>query len=259
MSLPDELVAEYDSVANDAQTLTFLARASELQREAIQRIDQFLPKLVERKRAAVQACDEAAANNILWMELALTGVRSELSMWLQLKNEEPEQAWDELIGAQSRIEAASCVRRQLGQDATRFDNLLNKLVVVERALFPPQMFNSVGGTGQRECAICGSDYAECGHIVGRAYMGEMCHTVLRNLQVQEVSIVDNPANKRCRITHFSDNGGMRNRMTWRLEDRCPEPPPGTKPGAVLVRMSQDLSVDGTSEPELLATSTDLPS
>lgn len=257
MSLPNELLAEYDSVAHEAQTLTFLARASELQREAIEKIDQFMPKLAECKRAAVQTSDELAANTVLWMELALTGVRAELSMWLKLKSEEPEEAWDDLIRAQSRIEAASRVRRQLGQDATRFDNLLHKLLVVERALFPPQMFNSVGGVGQRECSICGGDYSECGHIVGRAYMGEMCHTVLRNLQVHEVSIVDNPANKRCRITHFSDNGLMRNKMTWRLEDRCADPPPGTKAGATLLRLSQDLSGDGTSDPELLITSTDL--
>lgn len=257
MSLANELVAEYDSVAHEAQTLTFLARASELQRDAIEKIDQFLPRLAECKRVAVQTSDEPAANTVLWMELALTGVRAELSMWLKLKGEDPEEAWDDLIGAQSRIEGACRVRRQLGQDATRFDNLLHKLLVVERALFPPQMFNSVGGIGRRECSICGGDYSECGHIVGRAYMGEMCHTVLRNLQVHEVSIVDNPANKRCRITHFSDSGMMRNKMTWRLEERCPEPPPGTNAGATLVRMSQDLSGDGTSDPELLTSSTDL--
>jgi hypothetical protein len=35
--------------------------------------------------------------------------------------------------------------------------------------------------------------------------------------VDHVAIVDNPANKICRVLRFSTEGGYRNRMTWRVE------------------------------------------
>jgi hypothetical protein len=221
MSLPEELVAEYESVAQSAQTMTFPTRASELQEQAIRGIEQFLTGLGACRADCVRASDESAASRILSMELALAGVRSELVMWLKLKGEDPEEAWDQLIGAQNSIEAAAVVRRQLGEDATGLDNLLKKLLFVERFVFPPQMFNSVGGiVSRRECSICRRDYSDCEHIAGRAYMGQLCHTIVADFeQLHEISIVDNPADKRCRITHFSDQGMMRNKMTWRLEDR----------------------------------------
>ena len=55
-------------------------------------------------------------------------------------------------------------------------------------------------------------------------MGEPCYTILREINLVEVSVVvTEPANKRARVTHFSDGGKMRNRMTWELEDRTTEP------------------------------------
>lgn len=221
MGLPEELIAEYESAAQSAQTMTFLARASELQDQAIAEIEQFLTRLGACKADCVRVSNESAANRLLSMELALAGVRSELVMWLKLKREDPEAAWDALVDAQTSIEATIVVRQQIGEDVTGLDNLLKKLLFVERFVFPPQLFSSVGGVAsRRDCSICGRDYSECEHIAGRAYMGRLCHTIVADFeQLHEISLVDNPADKRCRITHFSDAGMMRNRMTWRLEDR----------------------------------------
>ncbi len=221
ISLNEEIVAEYDAVVQEAQTMTFLARASDLQEAAARKIDAFLLRLADCKGAYVRASDECRANHVLAMELALRAVRAELSMWLKLKREDPGGAWDDLVTAQESLGAASAVRRQVEADATGLENLLRKLVFVECWVFPPQMFSSIGGTvSRRACSICGGEYDDCDHIRGRAYMGRMCYPIIQEFtQLNEISIVNNPADKRCRITHFSDEGKMRNKMTWRIEDR----------------------------------------
>jgi len=216
----DQLREEFERLAEEAQTLTFLPRGTELQEQACARIEGFLGVLAATKVACVQSLDEVGANTVLDLELSLEVVRAELNMWLDLKRDAPEAAWDSLVSAQDLCENAIQVRRQVGGDSSGLENLSMKLLLIEQMVFPPQAFNSVGGIAdRRECSVCGGDYETCDHIKGRAYMGQVCHTRLFLREVREVSIVTDPANKRCRITHFSDQGKMRNKMTWRLEDR----------------------------------------
>lgn len=216
----DDLLSEFQALAQEAQTMAFLPRASELQEAAVKEVEGFMQKLAERKLRYVRNSDENAANCVLAMEFALRAVQSELAMWLKLKGESAEEAWNDLITAQEFLGAALLVRRQLELDTTGIENLLRRLLFIEHWVFPPQMFNSIGGRAKcRRCSICGAEYDDCEHIIRRAYMGKMCHTIIREVTLAEVSVVTNPADKRCRITHFSDQGKMRNKMTWRLEER----------------------------------------
>jgi hypothetical protein len=74
-----------------------------------------------------------------------------------------------------------------------------------------------------DCSICGEIYDECDHVAGRAYMGRICSQVVRGIrEVTEVSIVEHPADKRCRVFNFTDNGIKRDLMTWRI---MPSDPP----------------------------------
>jgi hypothetical protein len=50
-------------------------------------------------------------------------------------------------------------------------------------------------------------------------MGQFCHIIARDLSLDHVAIVTNPADKRCRIQQFDDEGGSRNRMTLRIEPK----------------------------------------
>ncbi len=219
------LIEEFEQVAHRAQTLTFPARASELQEEAIRDVDTFLELLEKQKAIAQEQREEFDANAILGMELSLATVRSELTMWLRLKRDDPESAWNDLINAQTSLRSAIAVRRQLGIHTLTLENLQRKFDFIERFIFPPQMFNSIGGTvAWRECSICGHDYEECDHIAGRAYMGRLCYCILREFSsMDHVALVEDPADKRCRITHFSEGPKMRNKMTWRLEERKADP------------------------------------
>ena len=203
-----------------AQTLTFAPRGLELQQAMCQEIDEFLGEVAAARKAAAAQSDESNANYALAMELSLKVIWHELQMWICLKSNAGEQAWDDLVEAQYNCMRAIDVREQLEGFGTaeRLENLLSKLLFIERAVFPPQMFMSVGGViARRVCSICQRPYDECEHIKGRAYMGELCVTSIEEMDLEEVSLVAEPANKHCRVTHSSDSAGKRNKMTWRVE------------------------------------------
>ena len=215
-----ELMGAFDSLAESAQTLAFAPRGLELQQVMCQELDEFLAEIATAKTAAVARSDESDANYALAMELSLKSIWHELQMWICLKTDAGERAWDNLVEAQYHCMRAIDVREQLEGfgAAERLENLLSKLLFIERAVFPPQMFQSVGGViARRVCSICQRPYDECEHIKGRAYMGEMCVTRIEEMHLEEVSFVTEPANKHCRVTHFSDTTGKRNKMTWRVE------------------------------------------
>jgi hypothetical protein len=215
-----ELVGTFDSLAESAQTLTFAPRALELQLGMCQEIEVFLGEVRRAKAGAVARSDENTANHALAMELSLKVVWHELQMWICLKSDAGERAWDNLVEAQYHCMRAIDVREQLEGfgSAQGLQNLLSKFLLIERTAFPPQAFMSVGGRIKRRvCSICQCPYDQCEHIRGRAYMGEMCATSIEEMDLEEVSIVTEPANKHCRVTHFSDPAGRRNKMTWRVE------------------------------------------
>ncbi len=215
-----EVHERFTAVAQEMQTLAFIPRDTELQEASLEDARQLIAFLEEEKARAIEDSDERWANELLLMELAATVVTEQLQMCLALKGGAAEAAWDHLVSAQSACEAAMKVRRQVesGPDPAAFEALLAYLLLLESTIFPPQSFMSFGGTaGERECSICGQEYDDCEHIKGRAYMGRICATILRNITVEEVSLVERPANKRARVTHFSDEAGRRNKMTWRLE------------------------------------------
>jgi hypothetical protein len=149
-------------------------------------------------------------------------------MWLLLKEGEPDKAWESLVRAQ--MLAASAARAHAG--FAHLERHAQHLEDIERLIFPPQVFVSTGSIVKRQtCSICGSEYGECEHLAGRPYFGEVCAIVAGDLEINHAAVVKNPADKGCRITHFSVAGGERNRMTWKIEptrhesnERNPEKP-----------------------------------
>ncbi len=133
-------------------------------------------------------------------------------MWLNLKINEPDKAWDDLILAQNSNIAA--IRSDEG-----FGHLLQrstKLETIEKLIFPPQTFLSTGMlVGSQECSICNEEYENCEHIKGKPYMGEICRWIIKDIiELNHVAIVENPADKRCRII----KDGEQNRMTLKIDD-----------------------------------------
>jgi hypothetical protein len=155
-------------------------------------------------------------------------LRSELQMWIRLKNEEWESAWDSLIDAQewaSSAKSADQISRFCGVDEYK-----EKLSNHEKFLFPPHQYVSPGMVvNSYECSICGEEYDSCPHLEGVAYNGVFCNRVLRDIEFTEVSLVDEPHDKRARVRgHYVDDG-FRNQMTWEVNEDKEQDPVGEIP------------------------------
>ena len=212
-SLPP-FVQSFNQTIRDAEVFISIVRASELQREACDRLETLLKAIAVEKSNAITASDEDYANLLLGCECVGSGILAEIQMWLELKNENPDRAWDRLIDAQSAYTSALRAHRGF----QHLDDACHRLEVIEKLIFPPQVFVSSGFIVHvQECSICGQEYEDCVHLVGKPYMGKFCYIIVRDLEVDHVSIVDHPADKRCRVTSFGTDGGNRNRMTWRVQ------------------------------------------
>ena len=166
------------------------------------------------KSEAISAEQEEVANILLGYECCFDLLMHELRMWLLLKQEDPDGAWDELIAAQDSALYAARAHSGFGHVIQHY----RRLEKIEELVFPPQVFVSAGMLIQRKkCSICNADYEDCEHFAGMPYMGEFCYSIVEEASLDHVSVVDHPADKRCRITEFNVQGGKRNRMTWRID------------------------------------------
>lgn len=204
---------------NDCGRFTFLSRGVEFQRDAILTLQSLYKEGQEIKRQAVAICDEDLANQTLCYELMVQSLTQELKMWIAFKEDQPDEAWDHLVAAQSYARSANRVY-EVGKNLEQY---VNKLTILENLLFPPQTFMSIGGIVRKaECSICQGEYGQCDHVKGRPYMGEICARVIKEIDLKEVSLVDDPANRHCRVTSFESENGHRSIMTWRTIQGPPD-------------------------------------
>lgn len=240
-----ERVATFNNLVREVEVLLFVTRDSDLQRAAIERLSQIVLLAEGWKRDAVSEGNEDQANAILGMEHCAASLKAELEMWVLLKSNEADEAWNCLITAQSA--ALWAIRASAG-----FVHLVERterLATIEKLIFPSQIFLSAGLIVHQEiCTICGSDYEDCAHVVGTPYWGEFCFRRLVGVTPDHVAMVEEPANKKCRITHFNVEEGKRNRMTWRVEpfsesDQVDNDGEGLRTRAILLT-EDDLSKSG---------------
>jgi hypothetical protein len=228
----NDLIALFNEHANEAACLIFLARDRGLQEASRARMLEVEQTINAARLEAASEGDERAANFLLGLQCAARGLASELQVYLLLKKEEPEAAWDALIDTQDALAGAL----RAGPDFGHLEKSARRARELEGYLFPPQMFLSAGMIVRKQvCTICGQDYSECDHIAGMPYCGEFCAVRLTEVEADHVAIVEEPANRRCRITSFSVPGGTRNRMTWVVSsDELKRPPEGLVSGDVSV-------------------------
>ncbi|HZR76523.1 hypothetical protein [Bradyrhizobium sp.] len=202
-----------DSVDEKA-SLACITRDSDLQRHAIAELSTLGLTVDDWKKRAIAEQDEHHANLFLGCECIIDALSAELKMWLQLKEDNPDAAWNSLVSAQMATRDAMRAHKGF----SHLEHRAIRLVNIERVVFPKQVFLSAGLiVGRQQCSICNLEYEDCSHLVGKPYMGEFCRCILLDVKADHVAIVDEPANKQCRIVSFNTEGGKRNRMTWRVE------------------------------------------
>ncbi len=209
-------VEDFNASIKEAENFLTIARCSELQRKAIASLDELRVKVRALKIGAIAERDEYLANLLLGYQCVVEALAAEIEMWILLKEENPDAAWDKLVEAQMSSLAACRAHPGFSHVGHHYQ----RLETIETLVFPPQIFVSSGMLVKRqECSICGIEYEDCGHLIGMPYMGEFCSVVAREIELDHVAIVENPADKACRIREFDVVGGVRNRMTWRVEEK----------------------------------------
>ncbi len=209
-------VSSFNAIVKESEVFLSIARDSTLQQEALEKLLAFGVSVASEKAAAINRGNDDYANLLLGCECVSSALVAELRMWLLLKEGKPDAAWDELITAQ--MASVDAVRAHPGFAHLSEHN--KKLEAIEELVFPPQVFISSGMiVGKQECSICGAEYGDCNHLVGKPYMGRFCYIIAKDLSLDHVSIVEHPADKRCRVQHFDVEGGTRNRMTWKIEPK----------------------------------------
>ena len=83
------IIDRFNSIIEDAERFSYITRASELQRDTCGKLTNLLTECKQQKAAAVTTGDEDFANLLLGFECAVRSLRSEIEMWLLLKEENP--------------------------------------------------------------------------------------------------------------------------------------------------------------------------
>lgn len=213
-----KFLQEFREITDKNRKFLYYTCGIEFQKESIKELQTLLKETVELKEKMIKIEDEESANTMLSLEYLLKAYINELKMLISLKEDKMNEAWQSLIQAQLSLRS-SCQASDivLGFDAR---NYVQKLFLIEKLFFPPQLFQSIGGIVESsKCSICNQEYGTCYHVKGRPYMGKLCCRIITSMKIKEVSLVDLPSNKLCRVTSFTDEDHWRDTMTWRIIDK----------------------------------------
>lgn len=210
----NDAYAAYQTLLEHATSLCYVSCKSSLQDECCTNLENFVRSGSRELRLKLNELgDEEGVKKLIVLEAQLTAIYHELICLLLLKSNEAEAAWDQLVLAQ---ECVKVVGRFFGSAEGQFD----RLRVLERLLFPPQSFMSVGIIVQEsECNVCKGDYEICDHVAGEIYGAEVCRRTITKADLKETSFLghNEPKDRRCRVTHLSRNGVKTNLMTLETE------------------------------------------
>ena len=208
-------VEKVNEAIRSCESLLFITRCSDLQREGIDAIAQTGDLIATEMERAVGNGNEEYANVLLGLRCVVGSLIAELLMYIGLKEEDPDAAWNHLVSAQNSLAAAASASTEFSHCTIRH----KRLALIETTMFPPQMFLSVGAVAiEADCSICQDDYSNCDHVSGIPYMGEFCSVLIKRADLDHVAIVDEPADKRCRIMAHGTEENRRNWMTLRREE-----------------------------------------
>lgn len=218
-----EFTHVYTEVVQDCEKYTFLPRGIKYQKESIEKLSRLLSLCSKTKHEVIEEGDEEAANQMLSFSCMINALRFELKMWIDLKNEEWDKAWNSLVDAEEYAQSARSAHEIIQECSV--NEYIDKLRSYQSSIFPPQQFNSPGMYVKKfTCSICGEDYSECEHIAGETYWGEFCQRIPEEIiGTREVSLVDEPADKKARMTeHLTDDNMIRDQLTWEKREMTDE-------------------------------------
>jgi hypothetical protein len=209
--LHDEVLEQFKQCAR----VGYCSIGKEVQEDVRSAVKLLAARISSLKLAAIERDDEGAANLLLALVFLVRALHGELTMWIALKEDRADFAWDRLVDAQGLVQAALRAHHRLEPALSHY---LQKLDILQKLLFPPQIFFSIGAVIESiQCSICGEEYGTCRHVIGLPYMGQMCCEVLNDVRdLKECSIVEAPHDKCCRALSREDAGVKTDMLTGRI-------------------------------------------
>lgn len=210
----EELIEQYNSIIKTAEEYTSPARDTQLQKEQCLILERLIHYAGLNKQKAIEHKDEDAANIFLGYQCAAGAVMCEIRMWILLKLDKPNEAWDQYIAARMGLRDACRAHggfEHSGENSIRLES-------IERLIFPKQSFVSVGFKAKRQiCSICNSKYSACEHLRHKPYWGELCDIIHEEITGDHLALVDFPADKRCRVTSVNLPEGRQDKLSLVIE------------------------------------------
>lgn len=165
---------------------------------SISELSEKLDTVKKLKNIFQKRNDEKTANRLLLEELITEAEICFLRFSEAFVRSKFGRAWDEIHTSLNNYGFAIRVADQIGfeskENIAKFEKCKE---IVEQ--FPQQWFMSTGILIKKvECSVCGKDIRECNHIKGRAYNGEHCCAIVRDMEIIDVSYTTNPLDPRCR-------------------------------------------------------------
>ena len=131
------LIDEFNKIAFIAQRKAFITIASEIQKEEIETIEAYRNSLFELKRKYVEHELNEEANLTFCLEQSLQSIQYELQMLINIKEDNMNEAWNNLVKAQVTYES---VARNCPYESISANGYMRKLEYYEKILFPGMMF-----------------------------------------------------------------------------------------------------------------------
>ena len=149
------------------------------------------------KEQAIRENNEILANKLWYFNSILNIQKLYIEMYNLLKNniyDDYEKAWN----LREKIDIALSYHRDKDYYDKNFAQLqfINYVIKNIKPLFPYKIFSSREMIIKKEvCSICGkirSIRNNCGHELGKVYMGELCYNIVKDAELKGFAMVENP-------------------------------------------------------------------
>jgi len=128
-------------------------------------------------------------------------LRSYAKYWSQVCDSLYPESWDTL---QDVLDSLRLIKRFSCFDKSAIFKFIEKQTQSLELLYPYKVFASVEiVVGRIDCSICGNNMhsSECSHIKGELYRGKLAYGIVKEIKKSlSVSLVENPADKRCKVS-----------------------------------------------------------
>jgi len=180
------------------------ATSTRLLRNLSNQLKKFSANVRKVKIAANAKRDEDLANEMLGCQCFLDALSFEADMWIYLKEGEPEKAWGALVDAEENM----ALSKRAYDDEEAFSIFQRNYLEMEKLLFPKLKFQSAAFYHDPgKCTICDKKMADCDHIPGKIYFGQVCLEYgFKTMGAEHVALVDEPHDRKCIMVKYRAPG-----------------------------------------------------